>query len=151
MTNFWALNTLSSYLNISKIIVLIQITLCRNARIRMVYQRTTVSQQRKQKIILLALRKEKRYLYVKCLNSLVFVLLHASNFVMETEDNSIQRQLYESSIIWVGATLLIRNDFHIHKELHHRWSGGWRSTSGLLLLKKIKKIYSSVTKWKSAK
>ena len=44
-------------------------------------------------------KKRKRYLYVKCLNSLVFVLLHASNFVMETEDNSIQRQLYDSSII----------------------------------------------------
>ena len=29
----------------------------------------------------------------------VFVLLHASIFIMETEDNSIQRQLYDSSII----------------------------------------------------
>ena len=28
-----------------------------------------------------------------------FVLLHASNFIMETEDNSLQRQLYDSSII----------------------------------------------------
>ena len=33
--NFWAFNTLTSYLNISKIRVLIQITLCRNARIEM--------------------------------------------------------------------------------------------------------------------
>ena len=33
--NFQALNTLISYLNISKIKVLIQITLCRNARIQM--------------------------------------------------------------------------------------------------------------------
>ena len=33
--NFWAFNTLTSYLNISKIRVLIQITLCRNARIQM--------------------------------------------------------------------------------------------------------------------
>ena len=28
-----------------------------------------------------------------------FVLLHASNFIMEPEDNSLQRQLYDSSII----------------------------------------------------
>ena len=35
MKNFGALNTLTSYLNISKIRVLIQITLCRNARIQM--------------------------------------------------------------------------------------------------------------------
>ena len=35
MKNFRALSTLTSYLNISKIRVLIQITLCRNARIQM--------------------------------------------------------------------------------------------------------------------
>ena len=35
MKNFRALNTLISYLNISKIRLLIQITLCRNARIQM--------------------------------------------------------------------------------------------------------------------
>ena len=35
MKNSRALNTLTSYLNISKIRVLIQITLCRNARIQM--------------------------------------------------------------------------------------------------------------------
>ena len=35
MKNFRALNTLTSYLNISKIKVLIQTTLCRNARIKM--------------------------------------------------------------------------------------------------------------------
>ena len=35
MKNFRALNTLTSYLNISKIRVLIQIALCRNARIQM--------------------------------------------------------------------------------------------------------------------
>ena len=58
MKNFWALNTLAIYFNISKIRV--QITVCRNARIQMVYQRTTVSQKRKQKIIILAPRKEKK-------------------------------------------------------------------------------------------
>ena len=35
MTNFRAFNTLTVYSNISKIMVLIQITLCRNARIQM--------------------------------------------------------------------------------------------------------------------
>ena len=29
----------------------------------------------------------------------VFVLPHASNFIMETENNSIQRQIYDSHII----------------------------------------------------
>ena len=29
----------------------------------------------------------------------VFVLPHASNFIMETENNSMQRQFYDSSII----------------------------------------------------
>ena len=29
----------------------------------------------------------------------VVLLLHASNFIMETEDNSIQRQVYDSHII----------------------------------------------------
>ena len=68
-----------------------------------IYQRTTVSQQKKQKIIFLAPRKEKRYQYVKYLSSWILceycVLVHGSNFIMETEDNSLQRQLYDSSII----------------------------------------------------
>ena len=36
MKNFWALNTFAIYFNISKIRVLIQITICRNAGIQMV-------------------------------------------------------------------------------------------------------------------
>ena len=36
MKNFWALNTLAIYFNIFKVRVLIQITICRNARIQMV-------------------------------------------------------------------------------------------------------------------
>ena len=35
MKNFWALNTLTIYLNISKIRELIQITICRNATMQM--------------------------------------------------------------------------------------------------------------------
>ena len=63
-------NTLTIYLNISKLKVLIEKTICRNARIQMVLSKNTVSQHRKQKIIFLALRKEKRYQYVKWLSSL---------------------------------------------------------------------------------
>ena len=36
MKNFWTLNTPAIYFNISKTRVLIQITICRNARIQMV-------------------------------------------------------------------------------------------------------------------
>ena len=46
---------------------------------------------------------------------------------METEDNSIQRQIYYSSIIYVGHALSIQNDFltlYCHKKLHHTQSGG---------------------------
>ena len=45
------------------------------------------------------------------------------NFMMETEDNNIQSQLCDSSIIYVGPALSIRNDFltlYCHKELHQR-------------------------------
>ena len=44
-------------------------------------------------------KKERRHQYVNAGVLWVFVLLNASNFVMETEDNSIQRQVYDSSII----------------------------------------------------
>ena len=63
----------------------------------------------------------------------VFVLPYDSNFIMETEDNSIQRQLYNSSIIWVGAALSMQNKFYFHKELHHRWFSSLRSSSRLLV------------------
>ena len=46
---------------------------------------------------------------------------NTSNFVMETEDNSIQRQVYDSYLIYVGTVFSICNNFLIfycHKELH---------------------------------
>ena len=66
----------------------------------------------------------------------VFLLPHASNFIMKTEKNSTQRQLDNSSIIQVEAAISIQNHFltlYSHKELHHRCSGGPRSTSGMLV------------------
>ena len=41
----------------------------------------------------------------------VSILPHASNFIMETENHSIQKQLYDSSIIYVGAALSTQNYF----------------------------------------
>ena len=72
MKNFWVLNTLTSYLNISKIRILIQITLCGNVRIQMDPSKNNW----KQKILLLALRKERRYSIWNTWVLLVFVLLH---------------------------------------------------------------------------
>ena len=72
MKYFWVLNTLTSYLNISKIRILIQITLCGNVRIQMDPSKNNW----KQKILLLALRKERRYSIWNTWVLLVFVLLH---------------------------------------------------------------------------
>ena len=72
MKNFWVLNTLTSYLNISKIRILIQITLCGNVRIQMDPSKNNW----KQKILLLALRKERRCSIWNTWVLLVFVLLH---------------------------------------------------------------------------
>ena len=72
MKYFWVLNTLTSYLNISKIRILIQITLCGNVRIQMDPSKNNW----KQKILLLALRKERRYSIWNAWVLLVFVLLH---------------------------------------------------------------------------
>ena len=50
-----------------------------------------------------------------------------SNFVMETEDNNIQRQVHDSYTIYVGTVFSICNDFltlYCHKELHQMM---WRS------------------------
>ena len=60
MTNFRALNTLTIYLNISKIRVLIQITLCRNARIQMNLSKNNRLSAEEAKILFLAPRKEKK-------------------------------------------------------------------------------------------
>ena len=68
--NSRALNTLTSYLNISKIRVLIQKALCRNARIQMDLSKNNCFSAEEAKIIFFAPRKERRYQYMKCLSSL---------------------------------------------------------------------------------
>ena len=40
----------------------------------------------------------------------IFIVLHASNFIIVTEDNSRQSQVYDSYIAKVGAVSSIRND-----------------------------------------
>ena len=72
MKYFWVLNTLTSYLNIFKIRILIQITLCRSVRIQMDPSKNNW----KQKIIFLVPRKERRYCIWNAWVLLVFVLLH---------------------------------------------------------------------------
>ena len=134
MKNFWTLSTLTIYFNISKISVLTQIAICKNAGIQIVLSKNNrfTAEEAKNYIP----RTEKRKKGTSMWNAWarwVFVLLHASNFIMKTGDNSMQRQLYNSSIIQVGAALLMRSDFHCHKELHHRCSGGPRSASSLFV------------------
>ena len=135
MTNFQALNTLTIYSNISRISLLIQITLCRNARIQMdISKKNRFSAEKAINYFLSHWEREKGTNTWNAWVLRVFLLSHASNFLMGTEDNSIQRQLYDSFIIYVGAALPMRNDFLIlycHKELHRRWSVGPRSASGL--------------------
>ena len=75
----------------TKIRVLIQITLCTNASIQ----------------IDLSKNKHNRFLVEEAMNYIprtdivlwVFVFLHASNFIMEIENDSIQRHIYDSHII----------------------------------------------------
>ena len=55
----------------------------------------------------------------------VFILPDASNFIMETEDNSIQRQLYDSFIILVGAALLNKMTFIDTKSSIIDYLGVW--------------------------
>ena len=61
-------------------------------------------------------------------------LPHGLSFIVETRDNNMQGQLSNSSIIQAGAALSVWIDFltlYCHKEIHHKWSGGPRSASGL--------------------
>ena len=137
ITNFQALGTLTIYSNISKILIqinnwlLIQITLCRNARIQMdISKKNRFSAEKAINYFPSHWEKKKGTNMWNAWVLRVFLLSHASNFLMGTEDNSIQRQLYDSFIIYVGAALPMRNDFLIlycHKELHRRWSVGPRS------------------------
>ena len=69
MTNFQALNTLTTYSNISKIRLWIQISLCGNARIQMdISKKNGFLSRESNKLFSLAPRKEIRYQHVKCLS-----------------------------------------------------------------------------------
>ena len=86
MKNFRALNTLTRYLNISKIKVVIQITFSRNPRIQMDLLKNNCFSAEKAKIIFLAPRKERRYQYMKCLSSLSLCPPPCFQFYHGTED-----------------------------------------------------------------
>ena len=100
MTNFLALDTLTVYSNISKTRILIQIWLCRNARIQMdISKKNRFSAEKAINYFLSHWEREKGTNTWNAWVLRVFLLSHASNFLMGTEDNSIQRQLYDSFII----------------------------------------------------
>ena len=84
--NSRALNTLTSYLNISKIRVLIQKALCRNARIQMDLSKNNCFSAEEAKNYSSHREKKEGTSVWNAWVLLVFVLLHDSNFIMETED-----------------------------------------------------------------
>ena len=82
MKNLWALNTLAIYFSISKIRVLIQITLCRNARIQMVLSKSNrFSEEETQNYTSRTKKKKKGTSMWNAWVLWIFVLLHASNFI----------------------------------------------------------------------
>ena len=100
MTNFQALNTLTIYSNISRISLLIQITLCRNARIQMdISKKNRFSAEKAINYFPSHWEKKKGTNMWNAWVLRVFLLSHASNFINRTKDNSIQRQLYDPFII----------------------------------------------------
>ena len=91
MTNFQALNTLTIYSNISRISLLIQITLCRNARIQMdISKKNRFSAEKAINYFPSHWEKKKGTNMWNAWVLRVFLLSHASSFLIETEDNSIQ-------------------------------------------------------------
>ena len=122
MTNFQALDTLTIDSNIFKIRLLIQITLCRNARIQMdISKKNRFSAEKAINYFPSHWEKKKGTNMWNAWVLRVFLLSHASSFLIETEDNSIQCRL--QFLRSTGAALSVRNDFlllYCHKELHRR-------------------------------
>ena len=117
MKNFRALNFFTSYLNISKTIrVLIQITLCRNARIQMDLSKNNCFSAEEAKNYIPHTEKRKK---VPVYEMLEFSWSSSSSMVPIL---SWKLKLHTEAALRF-LTLSIRNDFHCHKELHHRWSG----------------------------
>ena len=92
MTNSQALDTLTIYFNTSKIRLLIQITLCRNARIQMdISKKNRSSAEKAMNYFLSHWEKKKGTNMWNAWVLWVFLHFHASKFLMGTEDNSEQR------------------------------------------------------------
>ena len=92
MTNSRALDTLTIYSNTSKIRLLIQITLCRNARIQMdISKKNRSSAEKAMNYFLSHWEKKKGTNMWNAWVLWVFLHSHASKFLMGTEDNSKQR------------------------------------------------------------
>ena len=107
MTNFRALDILAVYCNISKIGVLIQITLCGNGRIQIDLPKTKYFSAEEVINYIPHTEKKRRYQYVKCLSRLGLCPTPCASFILETEDNSIQRQFYNSSVMYVSSACFV--------------------------------------------
>ena len=137
MANLRASETLTVYPNIFKIRILIQIKLCENVGKQMdLSKKDSFSTQETTNYIPHAKKRKESTSMLNTWVIWVFALLSASKYVKETEDNKIKRQVYDSYIIKIEAVFSVYNDLltlYCHKALHHRWCGGLRSLSGLLV------------------
>ena len=74
MTNFWVLDVLTIYQNISKIRLLIQISFCRNGRIQLDLSKKNCFSVEEAMNYICRTENERRYQYLKYLNPLGFCL-----------------------------------------------------------------------------
>ena len=128
MKNSRALNTLTSYSNISKIRVLIQITLCRNPRIQMNPSKNNCFWADKAKTYIPRTEKRKKvpiYEMLEFFCSLSSSMIPILSWKLKMHTEASLRFLHHLS--W--SCFVNTNDFHCHKEPHHRWSGSPRSAS----------------------
>ena len=136
MTNFRALNTLAIYSNISKIMVFIQRTLCGKARVQMDLPKNNHFSageaindipwnEKRKKVLVCELLGSSRYLPSPIFPILSWKLKLIAHRGSSTIPPSSKLELlcqYETTSIVTKS-----------KELHHRWSGGLRSSSGLFV------------------
>ena len=109
MKNFRALDNHTIFSDISKIRVLIHITLCRNAKIQMDISRSNRFSADEAINYIPSTEKRKKVPVREMLEYSViwgFLLPYTSSFIMGTEDNSIQRQLMIP--LWSKLELLCR-------------------------------------------
>ena len=125
MKNFRDLDTLTIYLNISKIRLLDQIKLCRNASIEMDPSKNNRFSAEEAMNYIPHTKKKKKVpicemleYFQTLLSYMLSTLLHALKFIIEIEDNGMACDYYVTK---VGAVLSIRNAFqalYCHKEFH---------------------------------